>query len=179
MSPAPTSVCGADGGGGGSGTEIVDDAVLFPAAAVTVAVPGPTPVTSPDCDTAATAELLDDQTTVVEFVGTTVAVNETVAPTSTVALVGETEIDLTFPDPPFAKLGERLSGLGGLAVSEQAANTRATAASEAAATATVRVRMRESRSEVRRPDTDVRSPGAQGGRYHAPDRLGHGRDAAT
>ena len=145
ISPAPTRTSEPAGGGGGgaAGTVMVERPVLPPAVALIVAVPPAIPVTNPVDDTAATAEFDDDHANVVtEPAGLAVATSCWVAPIATVALDGVTEIDFTlFGGPPFANDGVRLSGAGGLAVSEQATNTRATTAIDAAVRATVRVRM--------------------------------------
>ena len=93
-----------------------------------MAAPGAMPVTSPDDETVATAAFELDHVNVVAVPGgLAVAANCTVAPTSTVALDGDTEIDFTCfppppppPPPPLAKLGAPGSTEFGADASEHA-----------------------------------------------------------
>jgi hypothetical protein len=132
MSPAPMST--SELGGGGAGTVTVDVPVFPPADAPIVAAPAPTPVTSPDVETVATA-LFDELhvNVVADPGGLAVAVSCTVDPTPTVALEGDTEIDFTLlGDPPLASDGANVSLAGGADVSEHATNAKATLATTAA-----------------------------------------------
>jgi hypothetical protein len=128
MSPAPTSTSDPGGGGGGEPGTVIDDVpVLPPADALIVAEPADTPVTRPLDEIVATPVFDDTHVNVVaDPGGLAVAVNWLVAPAATVALDGETEIDLTaLGCPPFANDGERVSVAVGADVSEHAANANA------------------------------------------------------
>src|SRR5512133_1928714 len=100
MSPAPTMTTSP--GGGATVTVMVDAPVTPLALAVIDALPTATLVTSPVCETVATALFDEAQVKVADtLAGDAVAVSCTVCPTASVALVGETLIDLIF-GPPFA-----------------------------------------------------------------------------
>jgi len=136
MSPAPTSTSDPGGGGGGEPGTVIDDVpVLPPADALIVAEPVATPVTSPLDETVATAVFDDVHVIVVaDPGGLAVAVSCAVPPAATVALDGETEMDLTgLGCPPFANDGERVSVADGADVSEHAANANAIPAAVMAA----------------------------------------------
>jgi hypothetical protein len=100
-------------------------------------------LTSPVDDTVATAGFDDAQAIVVaDPVGFAVAVSCVVEPIATVADGGVTDTDLTvFGGPPFANDGERLSGAGGVTVSEQATNATAAAVNPTPAMMAVLVRI--------------------------------------
>jgi hypothetical protein len=114
-----------------------------PAVALMDAVPAATPVTNPLVETVATAGFDDAQAIVVaDPVGFAVAVSCVVALIATVADDGVTDTDLTvFGGPPFANDGERLSGAGGVMVSEQATNATAAAVNPTPAMMAVLVRI--------------------------------------
>jgi hypothetical protein len=105
------------GAGGGGAVTTICDVPLFPSlVAVMVALPAPTAVTSPADDTVATPLLLDDQeiwrpASAFRLASSGVAVNATVAPTSTDADDGVTATDatgtsdtLTVAEPVFPSL---------------------------------------------------------------------------
>ena len=146
MSPAPTRTSDPGGGGGGGepGTVIDDVPVLPPADALIVAEPAATPVTRPLDETVATPVFDDVHVNVVaDPGGLAVAVSCAVAPAATVALDGETEIDLTaLGCPPFANDGERVSVADGADVSEHAANANVIPAAVTAAEPRKRDRVR-------------------------------------
>ena len=136
MSPAPTSTSDPGGGGGGEPGTVIDDVPdLPPADALIVAEPAATPVTSPLDETVAAAVFDEAHVNVVaEPGGLAVAVSCTVAPAETVALDGETDIDLTdFGCPPLAKEGDSVSVADGADVSEHAPNVNAMPAASTAA----------------------------------------------
>ena len=90
----------ATGGGAGCCTVMVDVPVFPSLVAVMVAVPGPTPVTTPLLDTVATVVELDDHATVrpesvAPLASRTVADSVTLPATARVAVAGDTATDAT------------------------------------------------------------------------------------
>jgi hypothetical protein len=88
-------------------TVIPAEPLVPPPAAVIVAFPAATAVTSPDAETVATAAFDVAQViTAVALDGEMIAESCTVWPMTTVALAGDTRIDLTFgPAVPLASIG--------------------------------------------------------------------------
>ena len=142
MSPAPMSTSEPDGGGGVT-TVTVDVPVWPPAAARIDAVPAAMPRTSPDVETVATAVLDELHVNVVaDPRGVAVAVSCTVAPASTVALDGDTEIDFSlFAAPPLASEGASVSLARGADVSEHATSAKVTPATTTAVAVPTMVRL--------------------------------------
>jgi len=115
---------------------VIDDVPdLPPADALIVAEPAATPVTSPLDDTVATPVFDEVHVNVVaDPGGLAVAISCAVAPAATVAVDGETEIDLTdLGYPPLANDGDSVSVVDGADVSEHAANANAMPAAMTAA----------------------------------------------